>query len=165
MCKRENEKAAAKNFHKQTAILQNAILCCIKFGFMCVCMSLPNESCHKHRNMLCGWLSSHFIAGRGWLLVSKLSPASNALAASPTLSTRRDVGVSHRKVQMSPLNAAMNSNDNSMLMTLTLCQANSSSSSSNGNRKFCQQAWSIVYLGRPGHLSCPLGRLAALFAA
>lgn len=33
------------------------------------------------------------------------------------------VRVSHKKVQMSPLNAAPNSNDNSMLMTLTLCQS------------------------------------------
>lgn len=39
------------------------------------------------------------------------------------------VRVSHKKVQMSPLNAAPNSNDNSMLMTLTLCQSSSQSNS------------------------------------
>lgn len=39
------------------------------------------------------------------------------------------VRVSHKKVQMSPLNAAPNSNDNSMLMTLTLCPSSSQSNS------------------------------------
>lgn len=39
------------------------------------------------------------------------------------------VRVSHKKVQMSPLNAAPNSNDNSMLMTLTPCQSRCQSNS------------------------------------
>lgn len=84
------------------------------------------------------------------------------------------VRVSHKKVQMSPLNAAPNSNDNSMLMTLTLCQSSSQSNSVTAHchttpHHYCQRQMetaSFTWVARSvGHLSCRLGRLAVRCAA
>lgn len=115
----------------------------------------------------------------GWLLVSKLSPVrplpplcdatgsqclllslASALGASDWPC---GVRVSHKKVQMSPLNAAPNSNDNSMLMTLTLCQSTSITKGRHGGP---ETAASLTWVARSvSHLSCRLGRLAVRCAA
>lgn len=71
------------------------------------------------------------------------------------------VRVSHKKVQMSPLNAAPNSNDNSMLMTLTLCQ---SSSQSNSVTAHCHTTPPLPTADGDGivYLGCSVGRSLVL---